>query len=712
MEDIDSSQASSIDTVPKPPDLSSIPPIVVVSAHFQNDEKQELERKLRRHGAPLTEDVSKAKVFIGKVGTKRRAEFELRSRKFTVEEVVEGAVIRSPPRDDGPPSKRRKVEGSLAKPIVVDEEGSVTEEEPETEEKNDSETEDELPSAIEDARSPSPDTAETVAALARAVFGSEDGNDTIWFIKTDWLDRCISIGHILPLADDLVYKGRVLERPPAPSSTPRSDTPFFSSPASRHTSIPASRTTSAAPPTPTRSILERAKLDAATAPAPSRYIPNQHPSHGSRRFETSSFASSALKASQITHQTAHLLQQTTSEYEGTDSDIPEPPEWVKKGIKYSCQRFTPPNPPNAPFIEELKKIRTARILIDDEIGVRAYSTIIAAIAAYPYPFTSPREILRLPGCEAKVANLWVEWKNTGSIQAVAEYEADDAMKVLRTFYDIWGVGAKTARNFYYNHHWTDLDDVIEYGWNDLDRVQQIGLKYYDEFLDGIPRSEVESIADVVRRQGVKLRDDRITVTVVGGYRRGKELSGDVDMIVSHPELASTAGLVQELVESLEEEGWITHTLLLSLNNTNRGQHTLPFRTSKQAGVGFDTLDKALVVWQDPHWPMEPQDRAENPNAKNPNIHRRVDIIVSPWRTVGCAIMGWSGGTTFQRDLRRYAKYYKGWKFDSSGIRSRETGEVVMLEGPEGVEGTPEEAERRVFEGLGLEFVPPGMRCTN
>jgi len=35
-----------------------------------------------------------------------------------------------------------------------------------------------------------------------------------------------------------------------------------------------------------------------------------------------------------------------------------------------------------------------------------------------------------------------------------------------------------------------------------------------------------------------------------------------------------------------------------------------------------------------------------------------------------------------------------------------------LEGPEGVVGgTPEEAERRVFEGLGLEFVPPEMRVT-
>jgi DNA polymerase IV len=406
------------------------------------------------------------------------------------------------------------------------------------------------------------------------------------------------------------------------------------------------------------------------------------------------------------------LQQTTSEYEGEDSDIPQPPEWVTKGVKYACQRFTPANGPNEDFLDQLKQIRTARTLIDDSVGVRAYSTIIASIAAYPYRLIHPREIAQLPGCDEKTAILFVEWKNTGKIQAVQDFLTDEAMKVLRGLYDIWGVGAKTARNFFYNNGWTDLDDVIEYGWNNLDRVQQIGVKYYDDFLEPIPRSEVEHIAGVVREHAIKLRDERVSVIIVGGYRRGKQASGDVDLIVSHPELSATAGLVREMVASLETAECITHTLTLSLTNTARGQQALPFRTSKSArGAGFDTLDKALVVWQDPVWPTRAFDLQRNPKAKNPNVHRRVDIIVAPWRTVGCSVMGWSGGTTFQRDLRRYAKAVKGWKFDSSGIRSRSTGEAVLLEGEDGVDGSPEDAEKRVFEGLGLDFVPPEYRVT-
>jgi DNA polymerase IV len=691
-------------------DLSSIPPILLLSAHFKDNEEHEIEEQLYQYGAPLTSDVSEVKVFIGKVGTKRRAEFELRARKLRVEEAILGKRLPSPVKQAEPPNKRRKLDSRSSKAIMIYDEGSTTEEES----NNGSETEDELPTTVRDTptTSPIPPPEEDPFLDMPPIFESRVDDDIIWVVNLTWLDDCIAAGRLVPLLDHLVYRGRVIQRPERPKTNIRDIKPYFSTSASKTALI--SKIVRDLRPETGQGILERAKEDAETAPKISSYKRKQPPGlhHGSHRFEGKTFSSSSNQVGQRTSQMAHLLQQTTSEYEGVDSEIPIPPEWVSKGLKYACQRFTPANGPNEDFIEQLKKIRTARTLTDDDIGVRAYSSIIASIAAYPHKLSHPRELLRLPGCDTKVANLWVEWKNAGKIQAVEDFENDEAMKVLRTLYNIWGVGAKTARNLYYNNHWTELDDIIEFGWNDLDRVQQIGLKYYDEFLNPIPRPEVDQIANKVREHAVRLRGDRVTVTIVGGYRRGKAASGDVDLIVSHPDLEATAGLVGEIIESLEETGWITHTLLMSLNNTNREQGTLPFRTAKASGAGFDTLDKALVVWQDPHWPDQEEALAENPKAKNPNIHRRVDIIISPWRTVGCAVMGWSGGTTFQRDLRRYAKAVKGWKFDSSGIRSRVTGEVIQIEGPNGVDGTPEDAERKVFEGLGLEYVPPEQRCTN
>lgn len=262
----------------------------------------------------------------------------------------------------------------------------------------------------------------------------------------------------------------------------------------------------------------------------------------------------------------------------------------------------------------------------------------------------------------------------------------------------------TAREFY-KKGWRELDDIVEFGWESLTRVQQIGVKYYDEFLSEIPRGEVEEIGRAILAHANR-RCQGFQMTIVGGYRRGKQMSGDVDVVLSHPDTNATRDFIEELVTRLEKDEFITHTLMLDTNNSERDQAPLPWKgEDRGAAAGFDTLDKAMVVWQNPVWD-------KSIGTRNPNPHRRVDIIISPWRTVGCAVVGWSGGTTFQRDLRRYCKYVKSLKFDSSGIRSRIDGHWVDLESANG-HPAPDmlTAERRVFSGLGLEWRPPEERCT-
>lgn len=287
--------------------------------------------------------------------------------------------------------------------------------------------------------------------------------------------------------------------------------------------------------------------------------------------------------------------------------------------------------------------------------------------------------------------------------------------MLKRFSEIWGVAAATALDFY-NRGWRDLDDIVEHGWDSLTRVQQIGVKFYDEFCVKIPRAEAESIANTVLEHANRIRQG-FQMVIAGGYRRGELESGDVDVVLSHPDEGATKDVVERIVASLERDGYITHTLMLSKVNSERGQVPVSWKGNERrggaAGTGFDTLDKALVVWQDPVRTKGEGEGEGGDRKKNPNLHRRVDIIVSPWKTVGCAVLGWCSGTTFQRDLRRYCKDEKALKFDSSGIRSRADGSWVDLES--GPDGSPAPdmltAERRVFAGLGLEWRPPEERCT-
>jgi hypothetical protein len=73
----------------------------------------------------------------------------------------------------------------------------------------------------------------------------------------------------------------------------------------------------------------------------------------------------------------------------------------------------------------------------------------------------------------------------------------------------------------------------------------------------IPRSEVEEMHRLVMHELARIRGGCVS-TIVGGYRRGKPLSNDVDIVITHPDLKSGAGVVKglcaQLVRALVDKG--------------------------------------------------------------------------------------------------------------------------------------------------------------
>lgn len=69
------------------------------------------------------------------------------------------------------------------------------------------------------------------------------------------------------------------------------------------------------------------------------------------------------------------------------ANIPPVPAYLH--TSYSCQRSTFVHPPNEAFIEKLKEVRELRAMTGDSVGVRAYSSAIASLSAYPYELQSP-----------------------------------------------------------------------------------------------------------------------------------------------------------------------------------------------------------------------------------------------------------------------------------------------------------------------------------
>lgn len=702
-------------------DFASLPPIFILEANLPADEMHDAEDAVSEAGGQLTYSPSEARIFVGRLTQKKRAAFELRSRGLWTEE---GTL----PQQQQPPRKKRKRKRKRSS--------------------SRSETESEHEDGVIDAPEQAPATHDALLNL----------KDHVVVLKLKWLTKSLETGAFLPPEPYLVYTGRIAEKPKDETAAPALAASITYIKANADDSTPASSQAPPAQNTSTSSlpsILDGTKFTSSSPPV-SQSIASTSP----RRFRDQKYAHRTTPTT--THPAFHRT--TTSEHDFFDtskSSLPTPPKWMLEPhprANYACLRSTFANPPNAPFIAHLSKIKEARLLTLDEIGVRAYSTSIASLSAYTHKISTPAEITRLPGCSEKIAALWVEWFTSAApdvpdsdrhLRVTDALDADEDLRILKTFWNIWGVGADTARKFYYERGWRDLDDVVEYGWHSgaLNRVQQIGVKFYDEFLVKIPRGEVEEISDVILRHARLCRDvpegcwsnkangyrgnwDKVddgrgdpdwdprdmVCVIVGGYRRGKNECGDVDVILSHRDEEVTKDLVVDVVRSLEEEKYITHTLTLHTTNSDRDQQTLPFK-GERTGHGFDTLDKALCVWQDPVFD-------EEKHEKNPNIHKRVDIIVSPWRTVGAAVLGWSGATTNERDIRRWCRKEKGWKYDSSGVRDRGTGAVLDFESPRVMsdgkqkEGEVlddgdgwEDRERRLMEGLGIGWRPANERWT-
>lgn len=159
-------------------------------------------------------------------------------------------------------------------------------------------------------------------------------------VRLSWMTDSLKQGVVLPTKGYLLYEGAKL---------PATEEPSTQKPVSM-SECPTGG--------PTSSIQKR-------TPEPAR------PSASSRSHRPQSRSSSV--------QPPALLRETTSEHH---SPLPPVPNFLH--TSYSCQRPTPVNTPNASFIDELKEIRTQRLLEGDQVGVRAYSTSIAVLAAYPH----------------------------------------------------------------------------------------------------------------------------------------------------------------------------------------------------------------------------------------------------------------------------------------------------------------------------------------
>ncbi|KAF8306091.1 Nucleotidyltransferase [Clavulina sp. PMI_390] len=382
---------------------------------------------------------------------------------------------------------------------------------------------------------------------------------------------------------------------------------------------------------------------------------------------------------------------------------------------YATHRISPLACPNQEIVAQLAIIMRRRHLDREQTGELAYARAIAGIKAYPKKITSAEEVAKIPYCSESIQTKVEEFLEDGVMALAEETQLSSKYQILALFVGVYGIGPKKANELYNEGH-RSLDDLRRRfkgsdeaasghspsstavkGASKGKRVKtdrerepwtiEAALSVHDELQLKIPRAEVEEIA-----HEVSLRLARIgrgfEYTICGGYRRGKEFSNDVDILISRPgsDEKDMAHCCQTLVGQLQDSGLITHLIHLSTYTSDNGAFYAAKRVlgGKNETWGFDSLDKALTVYK----------MTDRPDR----VHRRVDFIFAPWSVYWTAVVGWTGSTQFERDIRRWSKDHCGIKFDSTGMVRIANAQPIYAR-----------SEREVFEVLDLPWIDPTMR---
>ncbi|KAL7672832.1 hypothetical protein ACOME3_007712 [Neoechinorhynchus agilis] len=215
------------------------------------------------------------------------------------------------------------------------------------------------------------------------------------------------------------------------------------------------------------------------------------------------------------------------------------------------------------------------------------------------------------GVGARIAEKIGEFLSKGEINKYIEVHNDEKAHIIEKLSSVSGIGPSTARKLY-DDGVRSIEDLQAIKSN-LTHHQQIGLKYYEEFMQRIPRTEMTSLSEFIRRS-IHEFDNRYKVESVGSYRRGMASSRDLDILLTHPSYSTSdhlcPGLFQLAIEHLLSTNFLTDTMALG--------------ETKFMGVC---------------------------RLSNQHIHRRIDIRLFPADEYFCAVFYFTGSANFNKRFR-------------------------------------------------------------
>lgn len=196
---------------------------------------------------------------------------------------------------------------------------------------------------------------------------------------------------------------------------------------------------------------------------------------------------------------------------------------------------------NEKFIQVLEALSSIMLKQGETFRARAYQKAQEFIMSYPTNIKSLNELKGKPNIGPAILEKLEEFVSTGTLKII-EREKNNPINILS---DVYGIGPKKAQELV-EQGITTIDQLRANQKQLLNDTQIVGLKYYEDILKRIPRSEIECY-NTLFKNIFKDQIKNASYEIVGSYRRRAADSGDIDVILTSNSASAFTNFINILI---------------------------------------------------------------------------------------------------------------------------------------------------------------------
>jgi NAD-dependent DNA ligase len=310
---------------------------------------------------------------------------------------------------------------------------------------------------------------------------------------------------------------------------------------------------------------------------------------------------------------------------------------------------------NDDFINILTELQDIESRVGEPFKARAYQKAAETIMLFKDDITDPKQLIGQPGIGKTIMNKLNEYVQTGKLNAIEKHKKDPITLLTK----VYGIGPKKAEKLI--NDGVDSIEKLKQNPDKLNKAQNIGVEYFDEIESKIPREEIDQYNNILQEIFNDVAPPNSKFEIVGSYRRGKNQSGDIDILITNDDDNKDA--YDSFLKALKENKIITHFLT--------GENL--------KGV------KSLTIGKLPNKP-----------------HRRLDFMYTPPNEYPFATLYFTGSKAFNVNQRQRAVDL-GYTLNEHGLYNfKNKKKTNRIEGD-----FPN--EESIFDFLGMEYKTPQQR---